>query len=838
MVSSDRRLLWVDGLKAFAIIGIILNHFVESFGSFPWFSNPSYNWPDVATRLSSVFPSDGSPGWRLVQFLGWLGDMGPGIFILVSGFTLTLSSLNRSEKDLNIREFYLKRFVRIFPLYLVIHLLVIFFAVMLRAGIGFDSSRVCLSMLGLRFTDKLFFYINPSWWFIWLILQLYIVFPILYRLLQGKGIKSFIIITLVFTLVSRLAGLLNLTWSVHLEYWMTGIFAGTRLSEFAAGMILAKLLFEKKFDPVKINPAILLLLSSGIYVVGFVSSLFYVSTLISNTLITIGLAGIFLIFIRIIEAKLSLLINAVKWTGMVSFPVFLLHQPLMLWTGNGFTGINKGIVETFVLIIVFPAAWFIDKVVNNVIRKIPEIRDRLVLILFGSVVILQVLLNIIYFITGNELIYKADVIFFITSIFFIPLYVFFRAGSVSLSFKSLLFNFIIASAIFIVVLTKNWFSIFWIVLLLMVIFRLFLSFLSDNFALRIIIPIIIVSVLIIVAEIFLNLNHPVEVNRWGELPALQRDPVTTYSLIPNRITRLKYNNYDYPVKTNSLGFNGPETMVSEKSDRELRILIIGDAFTMPEGMEYEKAYPELLREQISKKYPDREIIIFNAGVTGYGPNEMYAQLEKYIDTLKPDIFINQIFINEFEEINISEEQRLNSIGLREDSFREIWLSGSQVPQHIRSGFHRIINDKSFRKYTYNKSLLHFYEVGTELYNTENISRMRDYFRNVFSLCEIKSCLVAILYAPGQMEISSPDMISYFPWHLPVNDSLKYDFELPLNTLARLCNEAELAFLDPSDILKKHPTQPVYFRESWHWNEEGHKVIADFLSGYISNLIDQ
>ena len=156
MDSSKRHLFWVESLKAFAIFGIILNHFVESFGSFPWFSNPSYDWPDIASRLSSVFPAAGSTGWRIVQFLGWLGDMGPGIFILISGFTLTLSALGRNENSINIREFYLKRLVRIFPLYLIIHLLVILFAVLLKAGIGFDSSKVSLSMLGLRFTDKLF----------------------------------------------------------------------------------------------------------------------------------------------------------------------------------------------------------------------------------------------------------------------------------------------------------------------------------------------------------------------------------------------------------------------------------------------------------------------------------------------------------------------------------------------------------------------------------------------------------------------------------------------------------------------------------------------------------
>jgi hypothetical protein len=55
MDSSKRHLFWVESLKAFAIFGIILNHFVESFGSFPWFSNPSYDWPTLPAAYLLFF---------------------------------------------------------------------------------------------------------------------------------------------------------------------------------------------------------------------------------------------------------------------------------------------------------------------------------------------------------------------------------------------------------------------------------------------------------------------------------------------------------------------------------------------------------------------------------------------------------------------------------------------------------------------------------------------------------------------------------------------------------------------------------------------------------------
>ena len=84
---------------------------------------------------------------------------------------------------------------------------------------------------------------------------------------------------------------------------------------------------------------------------------------------------------------------------------------------------------------------------------------------------------------------------------------------------------------------------------------------------------------------------------------------------------------------------------------------------MPEGVNYEFSYPAILEKKLLEQFPEIKTHVINAGVTGYGPNEEFTQLKKYIDTIKPDIVINQLFINEFEEININREERLKNIGL-------------------------------------------------------------------------------------------------------------------------------------------------------------------------------
>jgi peptidoglycan/LPS O-acetylase OafA/YrhL len=234
------QLDWIDALKAFAIFGILLNHFVEVFGPGPWFTNPSSYWPDFATRMHQLMPIGHSFWWNALKYLGWLGDSCPGIFILLSGFSLTFSVANKGWTNFNSTVFYRKRLFRLYPLYIAIHLIILFLLIFAPGNkIEVSGINTLLSLVGLRYSDALFFYINPSWWFIWLILQLYLIFPVLIMFLQKSGMKWFLFITIMITLFSRWAGILGIRYNSELYYWMTGSFFGTRLAEFSVGMGLA-----------------------------------------------------------------------------------------------------------------------------------------------------------------------------------------------------------------------------------------------------------------------------------------------------------------------------------------------------------------------------------------------------------------------------------------------------------------------------------------------------------------------------------------------------------------------------------------------------------------------
>ena len=834
------NLKWVDAAKAFAILGILLNHYVETFGPGPWFTNPSGGWPDFATRMHHLIP-EGNFIRSAITFLGWLGDSGPGVFILLSGLTLTLSSY-RKENTFNLQNFYRKRLLRIFPLYITIHILILILALFVPGNhLNAGNPKVLLSLLGLRFTDGLFYYINPSWWFIWLILQLYIVFPFLFEMLKKRGVKQFLLITVGFTVLSRFSGIAGLRYSHHLSYWMNGIFFGTRLGEFAMGMVIGSFLWKNNFNiEQRFSKAQILVYSLLIYIAGFASSLLLPTTLISNMLVSMGLTGLFYSTFRYLFTGDSKPAKAVIRLGTYSYGLYLLHQAPLRWTGCCFEGLNHYLAALLVLALSVPVASFIEKSIPIVTGRIRKIREKgfiktlvilidvfILLILFfieprislelkSRIFSLLLLLTIVFqLIFGKGVIKNMNttlVIFHITvlSVAIVQLFIFpFKAGKIS----------VVAGV-----------SVFIISILIHLIVK--------RRALSVVLSFVLVYGAIVGTELYLKAFKPVEAGKWGEYPALTEHPTRVYGLKPNKTTHLKYNNYDYILKTNSYGLASPEIQPAKVDSNIYRILVIGDAFAMPEGMEYESSFPYLLEKNLQKKYPGKNIQVINAGVTGYGPMEESAQLAELCPVFKPDFVVYEFFINEFEEASLTPEKRLQSIGFKQGKGEVNTVKLLDLSQfiyrfnEITGSFFRK-NKSGESKWKYRKSLLYYYERdNNKLYDKAHISKVSDYLAKMKETCEKYNAGFKIYFVPGQVAVSKPSDISYFPDNVNLNDSLKFDLEKPNRAFYRIADSLKIDYLDLTKALNESPEQPLYFRESWHWNPEGHKTVAKIIAGDI------
>ena len=348
-----------------------------------------------------------------------------------------------------------------------------------------------------------------------------------------------------------------------------------------------------------------------------------------------------------------------------------------------------------------------------------------------------------------------------------------------------------------ILITANWLSTYWLMIVLSFIFlittyrlKYFVSMLT---ALGLLVS------FIVVIENDLRKNYSLEIVKWGEFPVLRMDSVTVYSLIPNKTTHLRYNNYDYFVKTNSYGFTSPEINLNVKTDNEKRVLIIGDAFSMPEGVDYTSSYPYLLEQKLREYYPHYKINVIDAGVTGYGQNEKWAQLNKYIKIIKPDIVINQFFVNDYDDINILKEQRRSGIGFYFDkSFMNRYFGNAQIPMRLDLWAQKKMGiiDKS---YLYNKSLLSFYKKNATYYDDTVINKVSKYFDEMKNLCLTSNSEYLVMYVPGQIEVSKPRDIAYYPYFEDMKDTTAFDFNRPQKVVVIYVQKKISIILTPQPI---------------------------------------
>lgn len=158
MGSKKEKIESVSVLRLFFISLILLTHFREYLG---------YDF------FAGLFFKNG-----LTPLFAMVGVSG---FFVISGFVLTYSYLPR--KDLNLSQFYFKRFVRFIPLYYIVVLLHI--VPIMYISIGNALSHVFLVNVFFPSFSR-----NPgSIWFVSTIFQFYLIFPFFLKLLKNAKVS-------------------------------------------------------------------------------------------------------------------------------------------------------------------------------------------------------------------------------------------------------------------------------------------------------------------------------------------------------------------------------------------------------------------------------------------------------------------------------------------------------------------------------------------------------------------------------------------------------------------------------------------------------------------------
>jgi peptidoglycan/LPS O-acetylase OafA/YrhL len=367
------RLRWLDGIKGLAILWIAYFHCFETynnrrlpsplgadyFGRFLHQAEPVGFLATVLCVGKAAFAGIAGVGFHAV-----------GVFIVMSGFGLSYSLARTRGPRNGWRGWYRSRLVRLFPVYWAAHLL--YLVSPFVAHLEPLDYRFVLSFLGDRVWPiyYIFYYLNPAWWYFGLILELYIVFPLLYMLMRKLGPAWFMTFAIVETIVSRYVLMVMLHAS---GYYLLGAFFGCRLWEFALGMVIGHAYRDER---ARIDGILFswsgLFAGIAIYTAGLYSFPHVLTYTMTDGLIGTGL---FVILAQIAWAarRLTRIDAALAYAGVYSYGFYLVHQPYAIYFGERVRSLNLSeftlAAIPVIAIIAIGSSWF-ERAVNAIANRL------------------------------------------------------------------------------------------------------------------------------------------------------------------------------------------------------------------------------------------------------------------------------------------------------------------------------------------------------------------------------------------------------------------------------------------------------------------------------------
>lgn len=257
-----------------------------------------------------------------------------------------------------------------------------------------------------------------------------------------------------------------------------------------------------------------------------------------------------------------------------------------------------------------------------------------------------------------------------------------------------------------------------------------------------------------------------------------------------------------------------------------RVFVLGDSYTQSDDIDDSKTFYAVLQQRM----PDTEFWAF--GCSGFGTFQQWMVLEQYVAEIRPDVLLLQMSSNDI----------INNLLELEDSMPFLATPGPR-PYLMSDGsvrFHLASRHKGLAAYS--KAIASLSDrIESLAYRSEQWEpgKVRDYgthrkpanFQKLLERAEDKT--VEIL---NRMQATlGPDtqILAFYDEDVP-----------PLSqALKNACQEAGIPVIDTvgSTMMAEEGKQGHYIyrtRDLWHWNDDGHSLVAGILEEPLKKAIHQ
>lgn len=282
-------------------------------------------------QVLSIFGLNNS--WNNPVILA-IGELGVELFFVLSGFLITYLLLCEQHefKTISIKDFYIRRVLRIWPLYYFIGLIAFF----LLPNIQFFNIPIYSDQLIENFNFKLMLYLlflpnllllgfgiivpyASQSWSVGVEEQFYLIWPLLMKIFKNKLTLFFLIILIYFFMYYFGFRIIKyIIWNNELEL-IKNVWSGFKIYSMAIGALFSYSLFNK-------SKILSLLLDSKFYLFSILLLIFLIAFNFKWSFVYNILFGIIILNLASSKAKGLFLENTVmNYLGKISYGLYMYH---------------------------------------------------------------------------------------------------------------------------------------------------------------------------------------------------------------------------------------------------------------------------------------------------------------------------------------------------------------------------------------------------------------------------------------------------------------------------------------------------------------------------------
>jgi lysophospholipase L1-like esterase len=264
---------------------------------------------------------------------------------------------------------------------------------------------------------------------------------------------------------------------------------------------------------------------------------------------------------------------------------------------------------------------------------------------------------------------------------------------------------------------------------------------------------------------------------------------------------------------------------------------VGDAYTSAEGVDTEAAWPRLLESRLTALRGGRRVEVLNFAMTGYGPNQYAAVIERFAPRYRPDLILIGFFVNDYEDVLLSDAE-----------FRQLIGFGRRSPETRLAFLHL----DHLQKYLHQKLIApvgaflrgvpepHGYFLGNfkalakdaPCTRPEARARVRERLATIRAVAESVGAEVRIVLVPAPVQVCDGSRLAYYPSRVDLHDRRRFDPELPQRTTRAIAAELGLTCLDLLPVLRESAALDPYQSRNMHFTAAGHRIVAGYLADRI------